>query len=125
VNLEATVSDDGRKQRAGGSTSRPRHLESERSPTKIVLTAESVVFHSQLDEAGFFWSLKELVCPSHGVGRRLLVTVRLPAPDTVVRGLLGLFRRYAVDTGQLAVFQDLVRKPWLTRTVLRAAMGAR
>jgi hypothetical protein len=96
-----------------------------RSRKKVVLKAKSVVFNSQLDEAAFFWCLKELGCPFRGVGRRLLVAVSLSAPDDVVRGLLGLFARYGMDTRQFAVFHDPVRRPWLTRTVLRAVSGDR
>jgi hypothetical protein len=104
----------------------PRQTEKNASRKLVVLTVESVVFYSQLDEAAFFWSLKELGRPSHGVGRKLLVTLRMPAPDNLVRGLLGLFRRYAVDTAQFVVFQDPARRPWLTRAVLRAGeKGAR
>lgn len=102
-----------------------RRTASQGSRKKVVLTVESVVFYSQLDEAAFFWCLKELGCPFRGVGRRLLVGVSLSAPDDVVRGLLGLLRRYRANTAQFAVFQDPVRRPWLTRTVLRAARGAR
>jgi hypothetical protein len=74
-----------------------------------MLSVESVVFHSQLDEAAYFWCLNKLSCHARGVGRKLLAAVSLSASEDVVRDLLGLFRRYRVDTTLLAVFQDPIR----------------
>lgn len=115
------MSTDAGKGRVGGGVARRRKAASRTARRKVVLIAEPLTYFSQLDEDAFFWCLGKLRCRFKGVERRLLVGVSLAAPDATVRGLLGLFARYGMDTRQFAVFQDPVRRPWLTRTVLRSA----
>jgi hypothetical protein len=76
-------------------------------PATIELQATGVRFFSQGDESAFFNWLKGMPAVKHVEGRHrtLHITVDPSAVDeNGLRDFLALFRRYAVDMRQLAVF---------------------
>jgi len=81
----------------------------------VRLEATGVRYFSSLDEGAFFSWLKAIrsIVNVVGEGRSLYITIdREKLDDDGLRELLGLYRRYGIDRGQLKTFDCDVFAPW-------------
>ena len=81
----------------------------------VELECKNVVFYSPQDESAFFAWAEHIpaVMGVVGRGQSLILTVKSKRiPDSSLRELLSLFRRYRVSMRQLAVFRNTANEAW-------------